>query len=116
MTFVCSELDQSTTGCSGKCCFRVMYCELYGVCDFVVWSVDEVCVDYGGVNVFYVCPNFGIVSSVGVCVNVCGVVYYVVICCLFITSGCGLLCCNVVGGWGVHFVLSVMHVVGGVYG
>ena len=26
-------------------CFGVMYCEWYGVCDFVVLSVIEVCVD-----------------------------------------------------------------------
>ena len=38
-----------------------MYCELYGVCDFVVLSVVEVCADYGGVNVFHVCLNFGVV-------------------------------------------------------
>ena len=25
----------------GGCCFRVMYCEWYGVCDFVVLSVVE---------------------------------------------------------------------------
>ena len=56
-----SEFGQSTTGCSEECCFGVMYCEWYGVCDFVVLSV----VDYGGVNVFH---------GVGVCVNVCGVV------------------------------------------
>ena len=35
---ICSELGQDTTGCSGKCCFGVMYCEWYGVCDFVVLS------------------------------------------------------------------------------
>ena len=23
---VCSELGQGTTGCSGECCFGVMYC------------------------------------------------------------------------------------------
>ena len=51
-----------------------MYCEWYGVC------VVEVCV---GVNVFYVCLNFGVVYGVGVCVNVCGVVC-VVVCCLFV--------------------------------
>ena len=34
------------TGCSG---------EWYGVCDFVVLSVVEVCADSGGVNVFHVC-------------------------------------------------------------
>ena len=27
-----------------------MYCEWYDVCDFVVLSVVEVCVDYDGVN------------------------------------------------------------------
>ena len=51
MTFVCSELGQGTTGCSGECCFRVMYCEWYGVCDFVVLSVVEVLADYDGVMV-----------------------------------------------------------------
>ena len=35
---------------------------------------SEVCADYGGVNVFHVCLNFGVVYGVGVCVNVCGVV------------------------------------------
>ena len=34
-----------------------MYSESYGVCDFVVLSVVEVCADYGGVNVFHVCLN-----------------------------------------------------------
>ena len=67
------------TGCSGECCFGVMCGK---------W--------YGGVNVFHVCLNFGMVYGVGVCVNVCGVV-----CCLFRTSGCCLLCCDVVGVWGV---------------
>ena len=42
-TFVCSELVQGTTGLSGECCFGVMYCEWYGVYDFVVLSVVEVC-------------------------------------------------------------------------
>ena len=49
------------TGSSGEGCFGVVYCEWYGVCDFVVLSVVEVCADYGGVNVFHVCLNFGIV-------------------------------------------------------
>ena len=63
----------------------------------VVLSVVEVCADYGGVNVFHVCLNFGIFYCVGVCVNVCGVVCVVVClfltsgCCLFLTSGCCLL-------------------------
>ena len=71
-----------------------MHGEWCGVCDFVVLSVVEVCVDYG----------------VGVCVNVCSVVC-VVVCCLFLTFGCCLLCCS---GWVVILVLSVMGVVGGV--
>ena len=38
-------------GCSWEFCFGAMYREWYGICDFVVLSVVEVCVDYGGVNV-----------------------------------------------------------------
>ena len=57
-----------------ECYFGVMYGEWYGVCDFVVLSVVELCVDYGGVNVFHVCLHFGVIYGVGVCVNVCGVV------------------------------------------
>ena len=60
------------------------------VCDFIVLSVVEVCVDHGDVNVFHVCLNFVVVYGVGVCVNVCGVVC-VVVCCLFLTYGCCLL-------------------------
>ena len=56
--------------------------EWYGVCDFVVLSVVGVCADYGGVNVFHVCLHFGVVYGVGVCV---------VVCCLFLTSGCCLM-------------------------
>ena len=81
-TFVSSELGQGTTGWLGECCFGVMYGEWYGVCDFVVLSVAEVGADYGGVNVFHVWLNFGVVYGVGVCVNVCGV-FCVVVCCLF---------------------------------
>ena len=83
-------MGHGTTSCSGECCFGVMYGEWYGVCDFVVLSVIEVCVDYGGVNVFHVCLEF----CVGGCVHVCGVVCVVVLC-LFLTS-CSLLCCDVV--------------------
>ena len=68
-----------------ECCFGVMYCEWYG--DFVVLSVVEVCADYGGVNVFHVCLNVGVVYGVGVCAKVCGVVVW----CLFLASGCCLL-------------------------
>ena len=91
--FVSSELGQGTTGCSGECCFGVLYCEWYGVSDFVVLSVVDVCADYGGVNVFHICLNFGVVY--GVCINVCGVVYVVVVC-LLLTSGRWLLCFDVV--------------------
>ena len=77
-------------------------------------SAVEAYADHGGVNVFHVCLNVGVVYGVGVCVDVCGVVC-VVVCCLFLTSGCCLLCFNVVGVWGVViFVLSVMRVVVGV--
>ena len=72
------------TGCSGECCFDVMYCEWYGICDFVVLSVVEVCADYVGVDVLHVCLDFGVVYGVGVYVNVCGVVC-VLVCCLFLT-------------------------------
>ena len=61
-----------------------MYGELYGV----VLSVVEVCAAYGGVNVFRVCLNFGVVYGVGACVNVCGVVCVVVL-------WCSLCCCVV---------------------
>ena len=43
-----------------------MYCEWYGVCDYI------------GVNEFHVCLNFGVLYGVGVYVNVCGVVCVVV--------------------------------------
>ena len=75
---VCSELGQDTTGCSGECCIRVMYGEWYRACDLIVLSVVEVCVDYGGVTVFY---------GVGICVNVCGVVC-VVVCFLRLVVDC----------------------------
>ena len=58
---VCSELGQCTTGCTGECCFKVMYGEWYGICDFVVFSVVEICVEYGGVNAFHVCCNLCVV-------------------------------------------------------
>ena len=61
----------------------------------VVLSAVEVCADHGGANVFHACLNFGVVYGVGACVNACGVVCAAV-CCLFPTSGCCLLCCDVV--------------------
>ena len=52
-------------------------------------------VDYGGVCVFHVCFD---VYGVGICVDVCCVVYVCWIC--FLESGCCLLLCSVVGVWG----------------
>ena len=89
-------MGQGTTGFSGECCFEVRYCESYGVCDFFVLSVVEVCADYVGENVFHACLNFGVVYGVRVCVNVYGVVCVVLVCCLFLMYGCCLLCCDVV--------------------
>ena len=57
-------------------------------------SLCSPCADYGGVNVFHVCLNFSIVYGVKVCGVVC-----VFVCCLFLTSGCCLLWCSVVGVW-----------------
>ena len=72
-----------------------MYGEWYGVCDFVVLSVVEVCGDYGGVNVFHVCLNFGVV--------------YGVVCCGWCCDICLICVMRVVGGvalWAVcHFVV-----------
>ena len=72
-----------------ECYFGVMYCEWYGVCDFVMLSVVEICANYGGVNVFHVCLNFGVAYGVGVCVNVCGVV------CVVCFLRLGVVCCVV---------------------
>ena len=56
---------------------------------------------------FHVCLNVCVVYGIGACVNGCGVV-----CCLFLMSGCCLLCFDVVGEWGVVIFISfVMHVV-----
>ena len=71
-----------------------MYGAWYDVCEFVVLSVFDVCADYGGVNLFHVCLHVGVVYGVGDCVNVNGVVC-VVVCYLFLTSWCCLLCCDV---------------------
>ena len=40
---------------------------------------------------FHVCFDFCVVFGVGVCINVCVDVW-----CLFLTSRCRLLCCDVV--------------------
>ena len=77
------------------------YGEWYGVCDFVVLSVVEVCADYGGANVCLKLDVYG----VEVCVNVC-----VAVCFLRL----GVVCCVGSGGCVVIFVLSVMRVNGGV--
>ena len=81
----------------GECCFGMMYVEWYGVCNFVVFSVVEICVDYDGVLqcMFYVCWDLCAVYGGGICIDVCNVVC-VTESCLFRESGCYLLCCYVV--------------------
>ena len=69
-------------------------CEWYGVCDFVTLSIVEICADYGNMNIFHVYLNFGGVYDVEIYINVYGVVC-VVVCSLFLTSECCLLCCDV---------------------
>ena len=65
-----------------------MYEEWYGVCDFVVLSVVEICVDYGGVNMFHVCHDFFCVvyllGFVSMPVIVCGGVPIWVVCVCFV--------------------------------
>ena len=63
-----------TTGCSGVCCFGMVYVEWYGVCNLIVKSDVEICVDYGGMYVFHVCFNLCVVYGVVIYVDVCGVV------------------------------------------
>ena len=57
-----------------------MYVEWYGVCNFVVFSVVEICAAYGGVYMFHDC------------FDLC-VVYGVVECCC--TLSMGVVCCGV---------------------
>ena len=99
MTFICSELDHGKNGFSGKCCFVMKYCEWYGVCDFVVLAAVELCADYGGVNVFHVSLNFGIVYGVGV---LCQCLWCNLCCCMLFVSYVWVLFvvywCDVVGG------------------
>ena len=76
-----------------------------------MFSVIEVCVDYGDVYVFHVCFGLCVIYDVGICADICGVVF-VVEYCLFHESVCCLFCGNV--QWVVwKFVLTVMRVVGG---
>ena len=56
------------------------------VCDLVLFSVVEICIEYGGVYVFHFCFDLCVVYGIGVCVDVCGVV-----CCLLLAPGCCLL-------------------------
>ena len=67
-------------GCSGECCFGVMYDEWNGVCDFVVLSVVDVCVDYGGVNVFMFVLIFASSKALGfVYIQVSGMLYVLIV-------------------------------------
>ena len=52
---VCYELGFGIAGSSDEYCFGVMYVEWFGACNFDVFSVVEVCVDYEGVFIFHVC-------------------------------------------------------------
>ena len=79
-----------------------------------MFSVVEICVDYGGVYLFHVCYDVCVVYGAGVCVNACGV-SCVDEYCLFLAAGCCLLYGSVMGVWGVViFVSYVMRVIGGV--
>ena len=58
-------------------------------------SAVHVCVNNGGVYLFLVCFDLCVVNGVGICIDISGVVC-VVECCLFLESGCCLLCYYVV--------------------
>ena len=64
----------------------MIYSEWYAVCDFVVLLVVEVCVDYGGVNVFHVCLDFGGVYGVFCLCLWCS------LCCRMFVSYVSVLC------------------------
>ena len=53
----------------------------------LLFSVVEICIDYGGVYVFHVCFDLCDVYGVGICVDLCSVVCVV---------ECYFLCCYVV--------------------
>ena len=64
----------------------MMHFEWYAVCNFVVFSIVDICLDYGGVYVMFVliCALFMVLGFVLI---YCGVVC-VVECCFFLSSGC----------------------------
>ena len=67
-------------GCSGECCFGVMYDLWYGVRDIVVFSAIDVFVNYCGVYVFRVCFDLCLVYGVGMGAGyggVCAVEWYI---------------------------------------
>ena len=97
-TIVCSEVFRRATGCSGECCFGMIYVEFYGGCNFVMISAVEVCVDYGCVYVFHV-----------VCV---------VESCCFMSLGvtcCVMLLCSAVGEWGVVILVHPVAILSAVF-
>ena len=59
----------SWSAASDRCTLSGMVFEI-----LVVFSIVEVCVDYGGVYVFYVCVGLCVSYGVWICVNVCGIV------------------------------------------
>ena len=52
-----------------------------------MFSVAEICLDYGGVRVFHVCFDLCFVYICGICIDVCGVAHVVEFC-LFLGSVC----------------------------
>ena len=61
----------------------VMYCEWYGVCDFVVLLVVKVCAGYGSMIVFHVCLNF---SRCLWCWGLCQCLWCSLCCCMLFVS------------------------------
>ena len=59
-----------------------MYCEWYGVCDFVVLSVVEVCADYGGVNV----SQFVFILVSSMLLTLCPCLWCSLCCCMLFVS------------------------------
>ena len=53
-------------GCSGECCFSVMYVEWYGVCNFVVFLLLRCSLTMVLCICFHICFDWCVVYGVGV--------------------------------------------------